>query len=317
MTKKLSANTLYNPTGTIIPVTGEVPEGYLACDGSEVSITQYQKLYDVLTNNGGTNPYGSATSGNFKLPDLRGRVPTGASQSSLGQTDGAENSDASQISVAAIGTHESNYSSTADFNVSVGNLACSGAANTSEHQISSGNMPAHTHSVISSVNTQISGNTSINGLNRRNRNTATSIRFGRTQNGQLNVWTARSNGNGTKVNRQGNVNQRWRGQSSGDGGNIGKQGNTLRANDWANVNNNVIIWREMRGRSIRRSHRHSVSNLMQSSTNAIGNVAAARNSTGTVNFNTSDSNFSMGNDITVNYGNLEGKQVLVLYAIKY
>lgn len=314
MTQKLSANTLFNPTGTIIPVTGSVPEGYLACDGSEVSITQYQKLYDVLTNNGGTNPYGSASTGNFKLPDLRGRVPTGASQSNLGQTDGSENTDASQITVAATGSFSSNYSSTANFNVAIGNLACSGAATTSEHQISSNNMPAHTHNAVSMAITQISGNASINSLNRSGRNTETNVRFTAANS---NNWARKQAGNGAKVNHQGNKNTRFRGQSAGDAGNIHRQGNAVNTARWSTTNTNIIIWREMRDRGIRKPHRHNVSNLMQSSTAAIGNVAAARNSAGTVNFNAADSNFNMGSDISVNYGNLEGKQVLVLYAIKY
>ena len=47
----------------------------------------------------------------------------------------------------------------------------------------------------------------------------------------------------------------------------------------------------------------------------IGNVSTSRNSAkcNVVNGH----NFNIGSDITVDYGNLEGKQVLVRYAIKF
>ena len=51
------------------------PTGWLACDGSEKPISQYQDLYNAI---GST--YGSASSGNFRLPAFNnGRAPRGAS----------------------------------------------------------------------------------------------------------------------------------------------------------------------------------------------------------------------------------------------
>jgi microcystin-dependent protein len=64
------------PIGTIMPYAGSsCPNGYLFCDGSEVKITDYRQLYQVIgtTYNGG-NLQGYGT---FKLPDLRGRFALG------------------------------------------------------------------------------------------------------------------------------------------------------------------------------------------------------------------------------------------------
>jgi len=47
-----------------------VPTGWLACDGSTVSIASYQTLYAAI----GTR-YGGDGVSNFRLPDLRGAKP--------------------------------------------------------------------------------------------------------------------------------------------------------------------------------------------------------------------------------------------------
>jgi len=58
--------------GTIIPVgydvAGNIPAGFLACDGSEVDRTIYTKLYSVIGDSWG-NGNGTTT---FNTPDLRG-----------------------------------------------------------------------------------------------------------------------------------------------------------------------------------------------------------------------------------------------------
>ena len=66
------------PSGTIFPFAGSesnLPSGYLECDGSEKSSTTYATLSTLLgsTYNNGQTP----ASGNFFLPDLRGRFPRG------------------------------------------------------------------------------------------------------------------------------------------------------------------------------------------------------------------------------------------------
>jgi len=62
------------PTGVVIPYAGTTlpTTGWLFCDGSEVLESDYSNLYDIIK-----NIYGTATSGYFKLPDLRGRVVAG------------------------------------------------------------------------------------------------------------------------------------------------------------------------------------------------------------------------------------------------
>jgi microcystin-dependent protein len=64
----------YVPPGALIPFAGvRVPEGYLLCDGSDISREQYPSLFyaiDTLYGDGD----GETT---FTLPDLRGRVPVG------------------------------------------------------------------------------------------------------------------------------------------------------------------------------------------------------------------------------------------------
>jgi microcystin-dependent protein len=52
------------------------PQGWMLCDGSLLPIAQYQALFSLL----GTTFGGNGTT-NFALPDLRGRVPVGATLS--------------------------------------------------------------------------------------------------------------------------------------------------------------------------------------------------------------------------------------------
>lgn len=54
-------------------LSDQVPAGWLICDGSTVSQTQYANLYAVVQNNFGKNP----PDGEFYLPDLRGRFVRG------------------------------------------------------------------------------------------------------------------------------------------------------------------------------------------------------------------------------------------------
>ena len=59
--------------GSIIPFGGNFAPRYTGfCYGAEISIAQYTALYAVI----GTN-FGGDGRVNFKLPDLRGRVPVG------------------------------------------------------------------------------------------------------------------------------------------------------------------------------------------------------------------------------------------------
>lgn len=60
------------PTGTIVAFPSTtIPEGYLPCEGQEISIKQYEKLYAVIGKTFG------GTSRTFKLPDLQGQFIRG------------------------------------------------------------------------------------------------------------------------------------------------------------------------------------------------------------------------------------------------
>lgn len=63
------------PTGSVFPFAGVVaPEGFLLCNGQEVSRFTYSKLYGVISDTYGAGD-GSTT---FNLPDFRDRFAQGA-----------------------------------------------------------------------------------------------------------------------------------------------------------------------------------------------------------------------------------------------
>ena len=67
------------PTGALFPFAGSsAPSGYLLCDGSSVSSTNYLALHAVISNTYGGSAYTGASGLFFNLPDLRGRLPMGS-----------------------------------------------------------------------------------------------------------------------------------------------------------------------------------------------------------------------------------------------
>lgn len=65
-----------SPIGSIIPYAGEnIPAGFLLCDGRELLIEDYDKLYAII---GQLPACQSENEGYFKLPDLRGKFTQGA-----------------------------------------------------------------------------------------------------------------------------------------------------------------------------------------------------------------------------------------------
>lgn len=78
----INNNSYSVPIGCIIPFSGSaIPAGFLLCDGSEVSKTDYADLYAIIA-----DTYGVATdTAKFKLPDLRDRFVQGAN-GNLGTT---------------------------------------------------------------------------------------------------------------------------------------------------------------------------------------------------------------------------------------
>lgn len=86
---EVSHNATLFPAGVIVPFAGEVeniPYGWMLCDGSEISRTEYANLYNAIGVCWGTGD-GSAT---FNLPDLRGMFLRGVSGESENDPD-AEN----------------------------------------------------------------------------------------------------------------------------------------------------------------------------------------------------------------------------------
>lgn len=78
-----------NLAGQIIPwpVAGNIPVGWLECDGRTLNSAEYPRLFAVI----GTAYGGDGAATTFNLPDLRGRVPLGRSAShAAGQQVGAE-----------------------------------------------------------------------------------------------------------------------------------------------------------------------------------------------------------------------------------
>lgn len=67
------------PTGAILPYGGSsAPDGFLVCDGSAISRTDYAALFSVI----GTAFGAGDNSTTFNVPDMRESVPVGAGSSS-------------------------------------------------------------------------------------------------------------------------------------------------------------------------------------------------------------------------------------------
>ena len=102
--------------GTILPwAMNWAPIGWLPCDGRTLNVMEYQALYSLI---GVT--YGGTPSVNFKLPDLRGRVPVG-----MGQQPGGSN--------FVIGT----------------------VGGTEATTLTSNNLPPHNHALSGTVNVNV------------------------------------------------------------------------------------------------------------------------------------------------------------------
>lgn len=79
-----SGTSIVAPAGSMTMFAGSTaPAGYVLCDGSSYSTATYSDLFAVI----GYTYGGSGAS--FTVPDLRGRMPTGASTGVMGITDKA------------------------------------------------------------------------------------------------------------------------------------------------------------------------------------------------------------------------------------
>lgn len=113
------------PTGTVQMFAGSaIPSGWLECDGTSISSTNYLNLHSVISNTYGGSAHTGAGGLNFNLPDLRGRVVIGVGQGSgltnraLAATTGVETH---TLSLAEIPSHNhGGVTGTANSNTSHG-----------------------------------------------------------------------------------------------------------------------------------------------------------------------------------------------------
>ena len=120
------------PVGTVVPFAGiEAPAGWLFCDGLEYSKAEYDLLYAALG-----DAYGAATTGKFKVPDMRGRFPLGSQ--SMG-TNPVSSTPVTGANLTAASTRG----------------ALGGSANKA---ILESNLPDHKHNLIGDGGTDSSGN---------------------------------------------------------------------------------------------------------------------------------------------------------------
>ena len=135
-----------------------VPYGWLLCDGSEVSKTEYPYLYSSIGDLWGT----PNSSSNFKLPDLTGRVPVGYNSADtdttetfgqVGATGGARGAWYHTHTIPSSGAHGHTNKYMADISGTQGNkdLPYSAGNKTQTSMIVSSG--AHTHTPNSSGST--------------------------------------------------------------------------------------------------------------------------------------------------------------------
>ena len=126
------------PSGILIPFAGTtVPDGWLLCDGSDISRDLYSNLFAVI-NTGFGEGDGSTT---FNLPDLRGRMPLG-----LDNMGGASANTVDNVQADAL----------------------NGKAGTENHALSTEEMPTHTiysNANMSGVGTNAGNYSYVNSIN--------------------------------------------------------------------------------------------------------------------------------------------------------
>jgi microcystin-dependent protein len=128
------------PIGAILPFAGpNIPFGFLLCDGSEVIISQYFDLFQVLgTVYNGTAPLQGVNT--FRLPDLRGRFPLGRDNMDNGlqvSSSTGENIDAGGGNIDRVGGVEPD--------------TLGGGGGNSQYNLSVSNLPDHEHNMQGST----------------------------------------------------------------------------------------------------------------------------------------------------------------------
>ena len=130
-----------NPAGVINTFAGDstkVPKGWLLCDGSAVSRTEYPRLFEAIGTLYGAGD-GETT---FNLPDLRGKFLLGSSSEySLGGTGGAYSVNYDYDGYASNGRRVSQGIDTGD-----------AGAHTHTYSFSTSSNGSHNHTLTTSSN---------------------------------------------------------------------------------------------------------------------------------------------------------------------
>ena len=138
------------PCGSIVNYSGDnAPNGWLICDGSEISRTTYASLFSII----GTK-YGSAsTIHNFKLPDLGERIPVGYKLgiNYLGYTGG---NNSITLTTNQIPSHT--HTGTSDSNGAHTHTGTSDSSGTHNHSASDS---GHTHTYVDAYFAENNGGT--------------------------------------------------------------------------------------------------------------------------------------------------------------
>ena len=128
----------YTPVGSILTYAGiSAPNGWLICDGSEVSKLTYPRLFTIIGNLYGT----PGNNSNFILPNLADRVPVGKTNvTSVGNSGG---NSAITLSVLQMPSHT--HTGTTVSNGTHSHTGTTESSGSHNHGITD---PGHTHSVV-------------------------------------------------------------------------------------------------------------------------------------------------------------------------
>lgn len=122
---------MVGPRGSVVGemkiwTTNTAPIGWLLCDGSALnasSAAQYQNLFDTIA-----NAFGGSNNTNFKVPDMRGRIPLG--QDDMGGSSANRVTDSEADTVGSSEGAEAVTSSDHTHSMSVATTVSSGSGST-------------------------------------------------------------------------------------------------------------------------------------------------------------------------------------------
>lgn len=107
---KVAGNAVPFPPGFIMPFAGDttkIPQGWILCDGRELSRSQFASLYNIIGDNWGRGN-GSTT---FNLPDLRGQFLRGVSLNSGVDPDTSATQRTAKFTGGNVGNRVGSYQS--------------------------------------------------------------------------------------------------------------------------------------------------------------------------------------------------------------